>query len=53
MLKKHAFVPSFVLDYSQVLDDAPRRQAFPKNNVLKPEIQNALLHKSKRGSWTL
>jgi hypothetical protein len=25
---------------------------FLENDALKPEIQNALLHKNKRGFWT-
>ena len=36
------------MDYSQVLDDVPQFQPFLKNNVLKSEIKNTLLHKSKK-----
>ncbi|RKY66935.1 MAG: hypothetical protein DRP97_07770 [Candidatus Latescibacterota bacterium] len=39
-------------DYSQILDDATRFQAFLKKTVLKPEIQKFLLHKSKKGFWS-
>ena len=36
-------------DYLPALDDAPGFRLFQKNSVLKPEIQNTLLHKSKEG----